>query len=164
MTEHKSLSMLVHFQDDVYTRVCDLEDSASIFGADILYHNDCMRAYLRTYDRPIQMKDQQKCQSERHKTFHHILQEIKPGLKSGYGHTLSTIRDLCNQLLDHGCKLFENREIKLLLINCFGTEINFAYPIEANKSALVYMENCTKEDMANIIRSMYPISDNVLKT
>ena len=34
-------------QDDVYTRVCDLQDANAVFSADLYCHKDCIRGYLR---------------------------------------------------------------------------------------------------------------------
>ncbi len=46
----KFLAVSNFFQDDVFTRTCDLQDAASVFGADLYYHNECMTKYLYKYD------------------------------------------------------------------------------------------------------------------
>ena len=43
------LKATVYFQDVMYTRICDLEDSEALFDADIFYHSVCMGTYLKKY-------------------------------------------------------------------------------------------------------------------
>ena len=36
--------------DDVFTRICDLEDPNSIFAADLFYHKNCFPNYIAKYN------------------------------------------------------------------------------------------------------------------
>ncbi|KAG8173412.1 hypothetical protein JTE90_021678 [Oedothorax gibbosus] len=47
------LSATIYFQDDVYTRVADLESDTQVFGEDIMYHKSCLEAYFRKYEYAI---------------------------------------------------------------------------------------------------------------
>ena len=47
------LKAAVYFQDKLYVRICDLENTEAVFGADIYYHENCMRTYLNKYNRAI---------------------------------------------------------------------------------------------------------------
>ncbi len=42
----KFLEAVVHNQDGVYTRVCDLQDEMSVFAADLYYHANCLTKYF----------------------------------------------------------------------------------------------------------------------
>ena len=52
----KFLQAVVYFQDDTYTRTCDLQSVDSVFGADIYCHKNCIRSYILNYDREINKK------------------------------------------------------------------------------------------------------------
>ena len=45
------LQATVYLQDDVYTRTCDLQDVYAVFGADLYCHKNCIRSYLKKYER-----------------------------------------------------------------------------------------------------------------
>ena len=49
----KFLQATVYLQDEVYVRKCDLQDVNSVFGADLHYHEHCMKQYIRLYDRKV---------------------------------------------------------------------------------------------------------------
>ena len=36
--------------EDVFTRICDLEDPNSIFAADLFYHKNCFPNYIAKYN------------------------------------------------------------------------------------------------------------------
>ena len=36
----------ISFQDEIYTRIADLEEDSRVFGADLYCHKRCMEAYL----------------------------------------------------------------------------------------------------------------------
>ena len=38
------------FMDDVYARICDLEEPNSIFAADLFYHTNCFPGYIFKYN------------------------------------------------------------------------------------------------------------------
>ena len=45
----KFLEAAMFLKDDTYTRTCDLNSTSSIFGADIYYHKNCFKKYLKNY-------------------------------------------------------------------------------------------------------------------
>ena len=47
----KFLKATVHYQVEVYTRTCDIQDVSSVFGADLYCHKICIKNYLLKYDR-----------------------------------------------------------------------------------------------------------------
>ena len=47
----KFLNATLHLQDEVYTKVADLEDKQSVFEADLIYHKLCLELYLQKYMR-----------------------------------------------------------------------------------------------------------------
>ena len=49
----KFLSAACHLQDGVYTWTCDLQDELAVFGADLYYHTNCMRKYIKRYEDDI---------------------------------------------------------------------------------------------------------------
>ena len=40
-------------EDEVYTKVADLEDEQSVFGVDLFYYKLCLESYLHKYMRDI---------------------------------------------------------------------------------------------------------------
>ena len=91
------------------------------------------------------------------------MDEINTGLIEGKGYELSEIRDRANFLLktlqpSHAERQFENRELRLLLLNDFQDEICFTAPQEAIKSVMFLLTINRPEDMAELIRSTDPIS------
>ncbi len=38
------------FQDDIFSRFCDLQDEHAVFGADLYYHRHCMTLYLQRFE------------------------------------------------------------------------------------------------------------------
>ena len=49
----KFLKAAVYNQDEVYVKTCDLQDIHSIFGADLFYHSNCKRLYIKNYEDDI---------------------------------------------------------------------------------------------------------------
>lgn len=63
-----------------------------------------------------------------------ILPELQQGLRDGKGYELSVIRDHLNCINDQAN--FHNKDVKIFLINQFGSEIYFTYPSALNKSMM----------------------------
>lgn len=139
------------FQDDVFTRTCDLQDAHSVFGADLYYHRDCMTKYLYKYD----SRDKASIPkvSEKQLAWNQVVKELEQGLKEGRGYELSTIRDSLNNI-DDKCN-FRNRDVKVFLLNTFGNEIDFTYPSSVKKSMMVF--SVPKKVLAERIRSLDPV-------
>ena len=149
----KFLEAAIYFQDEVYTRTCDLQSTDALFGADLYCHKKCVRYYLRQYEYKTSDK---KEPSLKMKIFNNILVDVNFGLHQGQGFTLSGIRDRCNHQLtlhatDTEAKEFTNREIKVLLVHKYEDSISFTLPSTANKSSVVFLEKFTKEEMVETI-------------
>ena len=87
------MNAAVYFHDNVYVRICDLPDCSAIFGSDILYHGDCLRCYIRQYERAF-TKNEVKM-SEKRIIFLDVIPKLDDFM-SGKGISLSLIRDECN--------------------------------------------------------------------
>ena len=48
------LGSSLFFLDDVYARICDLEYDASIYGVNLLFHENCITSYFMRYKRRIE--------------------------------------------------------------------------------------------------------------
>ena len=136
------------FQDDVFTRVCDLQDPCSVFGADVYYHKSCMTTYLSKYDK--RDSDSKPKLSEKMLAWNQITKDLEHGLKSGKGYELSGIRDRLN-IINEKCN-FRNKDVKICLINQFGNNIDFAYPSARNKSIMVF--SISSDMLADHVRSV----------
>ena len=44
------LKATVHYQDEIYTRTCVIQEVSSVFAADLSYHKICIKNYLLKYD------------------------------------------------------------------------------------------------------------------
>ncbi|KAH3885248.1 hypothetical protein DPMN_009241 [Dreissena polymorpha] len=76
------LESALFLQDEVYTRVCDLQDEYSVFGAELFYHSNCMRRYLRQYESES-CKMQILCKSRKREAFAEIIKDIDVKVFSG---------------------------------------------------------------------------------
>ena len=156
----KFLKAAVCFQDAVYTRICDLEDSEAVFGADVFYHASCMRSYLKKYEKNTEGGQlEEAALSLKMTTFLKLIEDIEQDLDKGRGYTLSDLRDKCNEKLDSKSIPFNNKEIKLLITQHYGDDICISTPSEANKPSLVYLTKNSKADMVDLIQSIDPIKD-----
>ena len=63
--------------------------------------------------------------------------EIETGLHNGESYELSHVIDRINNELNSDIKV-NNREVKVLLIEQFGSEISFSHPKPVNKSYRIY--------------------------
>ena len=145
------LAAATFFQDDVFTRTCDLQDAYAVFGADLFYHMECMPKYLYKYD--SRDKAFYSKASERRLAWDQVVNKLENGLKNGKGYELSVIRDRLNTM-NKDCN-FRNRDVKIFLINHFGNEIKFTYPSVVNKSVMVY--SVPSNVLADHIRSVDPV-------
>ena len=85
--------------DDVFTRICDLEDPNSIFAADLFYHKNCFPNYIAKYNSDKVESENQKTKEtvigkrEIFKTYVELITKI---LNQGRGIKISDIRDMIN--------------------------------------------------------------------
>jgi hypothetical protein len=152
----KFLQATVYFQDEVYTRTCDLQDIQSVFGADLFCHKNCIKLYLLRYERTMQKSCRQVQLSPKLKAFHELVANIDPALSRGEGYSISNLKEQANQLAGVDSP-FTNRELKVLLCSHYGDRLHISTPREANKSAMVFLNTVTPEDMADTIRATDPI-------
>lgn len=139
------------FQDDVFTRTCDLQDTHSVFGADLFYHKGCIKKYLYKFE--SRDKNMQPPVSKKQQVWSQLVKELDEGLKSGKGYELNVIRDRLNSI-DSECN-FRNRDVKVYLTNQFGKEIEFTPSYAGPKSMMVF--RVEKQVLAESIRSEDPI-------
>ena len=109
-------TVFFYFQDEIYTRIADLEEDSRVFGADLYYHNCCMEAYLGTFVRQIN-PDSGPCNQNRQRSLkrEEFLKEkssLEGLLKNGYGISLSEFRELIND--KNGENFFQIKRL-----NCF---------------------------------------------
>ena len=91
------LQAVLYFQDDVYTKVADLEDETSVFGADLYYPKTCLESYFQRYSRA--KTSSSKANRKGPKKRNLLLAEvdvITNLLNNDIGIPLSDIRDLIN--------------------------------------------------------------------
>ncbi len=156
---NKLINAAVYLQDSVYVKICDLPDCESIFGADILYHADCLRGYIRAYEKALTQNEVQ--QSPKRKIFIDVIALNDGVFQRGNGISLSLIRDECNLQLWNQKNVvsdFNNREVRMLLVDRYGDKMSFSNPKEANKSTIAFLQDCcSKEDMVDMLQSINPI-------
>ena len=119
----KFLNAALHLQDEVYTRVPDLEDERSVFGVDLLYHKFCLELYLQKYMRAIAGTKGPKKLSGKRSLFQSEVDVIRNLLQRGIGIPLSDIRDMING--KHGVDTISNKEVKLFMLEHFQDKIQF---------------------------------------
>ena len=114
-----------------------------------------MSSYLIIYERSIK-KNVSEIRSPKRLAFIELVQEIDEDLGAEKG-SMSDLRDCCNGKIDIQNTIpFNNREMRVLLTEHFGSSICFTVPKEKSKSSLVFLEKFSKEDMAEVIRSNNP--------
>ena len=138
------------FMDDVYTRICDLENDENMYGADLLYHHSCLAQekrshYLKTTKRHI---------FENYKEF------IKEIIDSGSGISLSDIRDMLNEKEEI---VFNNSEIKTFLISAFTDEIQFSNSDKVNELQIVFSSKIDIQDIVQILRKINIIKEAAIQ-
>ena len=151
----KFLSAACHLQDDVYTRTCDLQDEHALFGADLYYHTNCMRKYIKRFEDDTKQKDNaQKPNTDRHLLFEQFVNSIYSKLHKGDGFALSDLREQINSNINGDIKPFSNRELKVLFYEHYGSNVCFADSRgNPNKSAMVFLKVVSTEEIVDSLRS-----------
>ena len=122
----------IYFQVDTYTRTADLEEDSRVFGADLYYHKRCIEAYSSKFGRQINpnsgsCNQNQQCSLKREE----FLKEKSP-LE---GYLRMVMEYLCLRSVSrlmtrmHGENFLSNKEIKLFLVESFGSSIQFCQDI-----------------------------------
>ena len=121
------------FMDDVYTRICDLENDENMYGADSLYHHSCLSSYIQKHKRALQAQEKGShyLKTTKRHIFENYKEFIKEIINSGSGISLSDIRDMLNEKEGF---VFNNSEIKTFLISTFTDEIQFSNSDKVNES------------------------------
>ena len=125
--------------DDVFTRICDLEDPNSIFAADLFYHKNCFPNYIAKYNTAKAESENQKTKEtvigkrEIFKTYVELITKI---LNQGRGIAISDIRDMINN--ENPETDMKNNELKAFLEEEFQTNIQFCLSESKNKSVCLF--------------------------
>ena len=145
------------FQDDIFGRICDLQDEHAVFGADLYYYRHCMTLYLQRFEQASHSTEESPELNSKQRAWAEIAPEIAVGLKGGTGYELSAIGDRLNRRVDVEHQ-FRNRDVKVFLLRHFGSNIDFTYPDDVCKCLMVYSVSCNRPDvLAEGIRPIDPI-------
>ena len=132
----KFIKATLFLQDDVYTRVADLEDERSVFGADLYYHKVCLVSYLQKYFRATATHKPNRKYSNKRCLFLAEVRTINDLITKGIGIPLSDIRDLINE--KYGEEIISNKEVKLFMMEHFQDDIQFCQSEQRNESLLAF--------------------------
>ena len=144
------LEAVIYNQDEVYTRVSDLEDDSRIFGADIYYHKKCLERYLLSFSR-LKSESKGKKVSVKRAAFEKKAEWLSELFSQGRGITLSEIRDMIN---DNSDCFITNKEVKLYLAGYFGDKVQYCPSNHKNEPLLVFSSSVSIHDVVKKIRSI----------
>ena len=148
----KLLKATTFFQDEVFDRTCDLEDSDAVLAADCYYHPSCRKAYERLYEKQTNESAENVSNvSARGIVWSQVVPELRQGLMEGKGYELSTIRDHLNSIGEKYGTIFNNRHVKSLLINEMGETIRFSERTNLKNSLMVF--SVDKEETSSSVLS-----------
>ena len=119
---------------DVYERIADCCDTRKIFAADILYHSNCMRDYLR--DEKISNDTVPSFDSSKHEIVEKLLSDIQPALLNGYGFPFSEIRDAINAKIYP--EKIRNNQVQSYFMKHYGDSIRLSTSNRKNESLLFF--------------------------
>lgn len=149
------------FQDEVFDRTCDLEDSDAVLAADCYYHPSCRKAYERLYEKQLNESTENVSKvSARGIVWSQVVPELKQGLMEGKGYELSTIRDHLNCIGKKYGTVFNNKSVKSLLSNEMGETIRFSERRNVKNSLMVFSvdkEETSSSVLSDRIRAFDPI-------
>lgn len=153
----KFLKATLVLLDDVYTRTSDLQDTSAVSGADLYYHKECIRNYIRrgeaatSFGVSLDTKGVQKISY-----FDKLVKEIDPGLNITKCYDLSYLSGCCNKMCENE-KVdisFTNRDVKMYLMNKYGEEVSFFVPQGANNPTLIFKESAVQKEPAETLLEM----------
>ena len=147
----KFIKATLFLQDDVYTRVADLEDERSIFEADLYYHKVCLESYPQKYFRATATDKPERNHSKKRCLFLEV-RAISDLLTKGIGISLSDIRDIINE--KYGEEISSNKEVKLFMIEHFQDAIKFCQSEHCNESLLAFSSELQMRDVIQKLRSL----------
>ena len=143
-----------YLQDEVFSRVADLESESRVFGADLMYHKLCLETYLRKYDRGVSSHKKERESSSKRLLFLQEVESIKELIDRGFGVPLSEIRDTLNE--KYGDSFISNKEVKLFVIEHFGEDIQFICSKRKNESMILFS---SVEDVVQKMKSIDIVND-----
>ena len=150
----KFIEATVYFQDDVYQRTCDIQDTKSLCEADLLCHKRCINRYLIEFER-ANCEVARVSVNKKKEAWLDIIGDIETRLSNDEGVELSYVRNCLNEKMNSDT--ITNKEVKLLLISHFGDNIKFTLPKQKNRSMLFFSADVTQESLAEKIRAADPI-------
>ena len=132
------LSAIHYNKDDVFDRNVFLTSVGDVFAADILYHAECMRTYLSTYDRKVNTVNQNSNRedSEILESTNEIVNSILESLD--LAQKCYTVTDITEAINRNPSLSYNNRATRHALICLYGDSIGFSYPKDKSKPAIVY--------------------------
>ena len=143
ISEYKSAASFV-----VHTRCVFFQSVGDIFAADIMYHNGCMRAYIRDFERSLEKIDQIRHEVDEDSSA--VIDEFCSTLMlATEGYLLSDCRDEINKKLDSKGKsiTITNRQLKEFLIKKYGYDIGFSSSYRKNESEMFFSTNISKNEL-----------------
>ena len=148
----KFLNAVLHLQDEVHTRVADLGDEQSVFGADFFYHKICLESYLQKYMRATAATEGLKKSLGKRSLPQSEVVVMKNFLQQGIGIPLSNLRDMIND--KRRVDTVSNKEVKLFMLEHFQDKIQFCESEQANKSLLALSSDLEMRDVIKKLQSM----------
>ena len=146
-----------YLQDEVFSRVADLESESRVFGADLMYHKLCLETYQRKYDRGVSSHKKERESSSKRLLFLQEVESIKELIDRGFGVPLSEIRDTLNE--EYRDSFISNKEVKLFVIEHFGEDIQFICLKRKNESMILFSSKLTVEDVVQEMKSIDIVKD-----
>ena len=149
-------------QDEVYSRTADLTSVELLTAADLFYHRQCRNVYATKYkcesSSKCEIKPKPPCEKE--ELFNLALKKLDKRINEGIGFTITEIREYMSSLDKRPDPItLYNRDVKKLLENHYGENIQFALNPQQNKSELVFLSSISSADVASKISNL-----NILKS
>ena len=151
------LDAATYFQDEIYTRIADVEDVSRVFGADLFYHSSCMHNYLGKYTYQQKKSDSKNCLVNKRQLLSNEIFHIDRILKEGNGIAISDIRDLINE--NNEIETMSNKEVELYLTEHYGERIQFSKSSIKNQSTLVFSSELSVQNIIEKVRSTNVIKE-----
>ena len=139
----------------IQIRFVDIRCRGDVFAADIYCHRICIRDFTRDDNNDVSASDKPAklvflTDKTRQDVFLEVLPDIEKFIDSGYGLSLTEIREHLNKH-DEGVS-FNNKQTRRLLKEHFGDRIQFCPSHRANESDLCFSSTITVEQIAQCLR------------
>ena len=146
-------------QDEVYTRIADLETTSILIAADIYVHKNCIRNYIRKYDRRLsdnRERGESTKISLKRTLFNRALPSIDLLLHEGKCCTLSELVNFLLGFLQQGEELtsdLRTRDVREFLEVHYGDLINLVPNNRVNESYFLYSSSISANVLAQKIKN-----------